>query len=193
VVADAYEIPLPAGTPPGDYVPLVIVYEPETGAEIGRALLDPVYLEGNPVPPPDSDIQTSVAQASGACLGDLRLVGLTPPVEYLDADPGASLSLTLLWQARRQPTGRYAALFWLEGAERISLSDELVGGAYPTGRWQAGQAVRQSLQWPVPAVENLGVYRLKMRVLRDGQPLPWGNCLIPLGSDLLLGSVHLMP
>ena len=51
VVADAYEIPLPAGLPPGDYRPLVIVYDPATGAELGRAELEPVYLAGQPGPP----------------------------------------------------------------------------------------------------------------------------------------------
>jgi hypothetical protein len=30
-----------------------------------------------------------------------------------------------------------------------------------------------------------------MRVTRDGQPLPWGRWLIPMGSDLDLGPVQI--
>ena len=52
VVADAYEIRLPPGTPPGEYRPLVVVYDPASGSESGRAELDPLYLAGSPTRPP---------------------------------------------------------------------------------------------------------------------------------------------
>jgi hypothetical protein len=193
VVADAYEIPLPAGTPPGEYTPLVIVYDPETGAERGRALLAPFYLAGNPARPPRRALEASVAQVKGACLGDVELVGYTPPSSDATFRAGDSLPLTLLWQAHGQPAGDLTAAFWLEGASQASVAESPVGGLYPASQWQEDQLVRQGLQLPAPVVETGGIYRLRMRVLSEGQPLPWGNCLIPLGSDLDLGAVELAP
>jgi hypothetical protein len=36
-----------------------------------------------------------------------------------------------------------------------------------------------------------GVYHLKMRVTRDGRPVPYGRWLLPLGSDLDLGPMQI--
>ena len=44
-----------------------------------------------------------------------------------------------------------------------------------------------------PDGESPGTYHLKMRLTRDGQPVPWGRWLIPLGSDLDLGAVQIGP
>jgi hypothetical protein len=189
VVADAYEIPLPAGLPPGEYMPLIIVYQPDTGAELGRVELPPVALQGNPARPPRRALEASVRQTAYARFGDVELLGFTPPDPTAVYSPGGTLPLTLLWQARGQPSGDLRVTFWLEGAGAHALGEEPVGGRFPASAWQDGQVVRQ---WPLlrlPDDTPAGAYRLRMRVTRDGQPVPWGRGLLPLGSDLELGEV----
>ncbi len=45
VITDVYDLALPTGLPPGDYTPLVILYDPAQGAaEVGRLMLSPVTL-----------------------------------------------------------------------------------------------------------------------------------------------------
>jgi hypothetical protein len=193
VVADAYEIPLPAGLPPGDYRPLVVVYEPATGAEQGRLELEPIYLEGNPARPPRRTLETSMSRTLHARFGDVELLGATPPDPEVTYQPGDTLPLTLLWQAWGRPTGDLQLTFWLAADEEASLGGEPVGGRFPTGRWYDGQVVRQ---WPllhVPSATPQRMYHLMLRVTRDGQPVPWGRGLIPLGSDLDLGAVQIGP
>jgi hypothetical protein len=78
---------------------------------------------------------------------------------------------------------------WLEGEGKPPLASELVGGVYPTSRWGAWQVVRQNLSLRLPDATPAGVYRLMLRVTRNGQPVPWGRGFLPLGSDLDLGTV----
>jgi hypothetical protein len=193
IVADAYEIPLPAGLPPGDYRPLVIVYDPATGAEQGRAELAPVYLQGNPVRPPQRALEASVARTAYARFGDVELLGFTPPDPEVAYHPGEALPLTLLWQAYGQPSGDLQVALWLDDLAEYDLGQEPIGGRFPANQWAIDQVVRQ---WPVLHVPDnvpTGVYQLKMRVIRNGQPVPWSRWLIPLGSDLDLGSVQIGP
>ncbi len=193
IVADAYEIPLPPGTPPGDYTPLIVLYDPATGAEGGRIELPPVHLAGNPARPPRRALEAGVAETIYARFGDVELLGFTPPDPRVLYRPGDSLPVTLLWQARGRPAGDLRLTFWLEGRGEHPLpagSNEVLGGAFPAQQWQDGQAV---CQWPaleLPSNIPPGTYRLLMRVTRDGRPLPWGRGLIPLGSDLDLGAVQ---
>lgn len=198
VVADAYEIPLPAGLPPGDYQPLVIVYEPDAGTERGRAELAPVYLAGNPARPPHRALESSVARAMYARFGDVELLGFTPPDPDAVYRPGDALPLVLLWQARRQPSGDLRVTFWLENERELDLGEAPLGetpmgGRYSTGEWLDDQVVRQWPKLQLPDGTQPGTYRLKMRVTRDRKPVPWGRWLVPLGSDLELGTVQVGP
>jgi hypothetical protein len=190
VVADAYEIPLPAGLPPGEYTPLVVVYQPGTGTELGRTELPPVRLTGNPNRPPRQALQTDVSATAYARFGEVELLGLTPPDPKMTYLPGDALPLTLLWQASDAPRGDLRVEFWLEGEEMAPLDEQPLGGRFPASKWSAGQVVRQQPNLRVPGSASPGSYELKMRVSRDGQPVPWGRWLIPMGSDLLLGRLR---
>lgn len=192
VVADAYEIPLPAGLPPGDYRPLVIVYNPATGTEQGRAELAPVYLQGNPARPPRQALKASVARTAYARFGDVELLGFTPPAAKTTYGPGDTLPLTLLWQAQGKLADRLQLVLWLEANGSYPLFEGPLGGHFPTDQWGDGQTVRQALALGLPDIKPPGAYRLKMRVLRGGQPIPWGRGWIPLGSDLDLGPVQVV-
>ena len=43
-VIDVYDLPLPAGTPGGDFSPLLILYRAADGSEVGRVQLPPVTV-----------------------------------------------------------------------------------------------------------------------------------------------------
>jgi hypothetical protein len=199
VVADAYEIPLPAGLPPGEYRPLVIVYDPASGAEQGRIELAPVHVQGNPVRPPRRALEASVAKMVYARFGAVELLGFTSPDPEVKYTPGGRLPLTLLWQAHGQPVGDLRVAFWLEGDAAHALGEEAVGGTFPVSHWTTGQVVRQWPDLQVPGGTPPGIYQLKMRVTRDGAPsssangvpLPWSRGWIPAGSDLKLGVVQI--
>ncbi len=191
VVTDVYEIPLPAGLPPGNYTPTVVVYDPNTGLERGRAELAPVPLNGNPARPPRKVLERSMGRLANALFGDVELVGFTPPGPGAEVHPGDALPLTLLWQAQHRPKGDLRLLFWLEGDKTYAVGEEPLGGRFGTDRWTDGQMVRQ---WPVLSVPEgtpAGAYHLKMRFLRDDRPVAWGRWLIPLGSDLDLGLIQI--
>jgi hypothetical protein len=193
IVADAYEIPLPAGLPPGDYAPLVIVYDPATGAERGRVELPAVSLQGSGARPPRRALEQSLAQTAYARFGEVELLGFTPPDPGVVYRPGDALPLALLWQALAAPAGDLQVSFWLEAGGLHPLGQAPVGGYFPASAWGQGRVVRQQPVLRVPDVESPGTYRLKMRLTRDGQPVPWGRWLIPLGSDLDLGAVQIGP
>ena len=189
VVADAYEIPLPTGLPSGDYRPLVIVYDPADGSERGRLLLAPVALQGNPIRPPRRALEASLASTVYARFGDLELLGFTPPDPTVTYQPGEQLPLTLLWQSLDELRGELRAEWRLEAVVDTLVGVEAVGGMFQTSRWREGQVVRQ---WPVLVLPDgipAGTYLLRMRLTRDGQPVPWGRGFLPLGSDLDLGPV----
>ncbi len=190
VVADAYEIPLPAGLPPGDYHLLVIVYDPVTTAELGRAALGAVSLQGNPARPPRRALEADLARTLYARFGPVELLGWTPPDSAMVYHPGAPLPLTLLWQAVEPWDDDLGVAFWLEAVGEFPLGQEVVGGEFPVPRWQAGQVVRQQPLLTVPTETPAGTYRLWMRVSRGDVPLPWSRGLLPGGSDLKLGTVQ---
>jgi len=191
VVTDVYDMPLAAGFPPGDYAPTVVVYDPATGLELGRVELAPVPLVGNPARPPRKVLETSLGRVVNALFGDVELLAITPPDPRVEVHAGDALPLTLLWQVQHRPKGDLRLRFWLEGTKSYSVGDEPLGGLFGTAQWPNRQGVIR--QWPVLSVAEgvpAGTYRLKMRLLRDGQPVAWGRWLIPLGSDLSLGTVQ---
>ena len=81
--------------------------------------------------------------------------------------------------------------FWLAGDVEVSLGEQAMGGHFPTGQWQEEQVVLQDPALHLPEGAPAGTYRLKMRVTRNGQPVPWARGMIPLGSDLDLGLVEI--
>ena len=191
IITDVYEIPLPAGLPPGNYTPTIVVYDPAAGLELGRAQLAPVPLDGNLARPSRKALEPSLSRLVNALFGDVELLGFTPPDPQAQVHPGDLLPLTLLWQAQRQPKGDLRLLFWLEGDGTYPVGEEPLGGRFAAVQWPDQQLVVR--QWPVltvPQAAPPGTYHLKMRLLRDGRPVPYGRWLLPLGSDLDLGPIQ---
>jgi hypothetical protein len=128
-----------------------------------------------------------------ARFAEVELLGFSAPNPEATHWAGDHLSLTLLWQAQVQPATDLRLALWLEGEQDAALTETTVGGRFPPSQWQEEQVVRQSLLLPLPADLPAGRYQLKMRLTRDGQPVPWGWGIIPRGSDLGLGSIDIRP
>jgi hypothetical protein len=135
-------------------------------------------------------MEASVAQTAYARFGGVELLGSTPPDPDKTYRPGEPLPLSLLWQAHGQPAGGLRLALSLEGDSTVPVTEAPIGGVFPADRWHDSQVVRQWLDLPLPEDVPPGAYRLKMRVMRDGYPVPWGRWLIPMGNDLDLGPVQ---
>ena len=98
----------------------------------------------------------------GAAFGDkIALAGLH--LDSAEAQAGQSLKIYLYWQARAVPPEDYILSLQLFGASGAMLAqaDGTAGGAYPTGRWQAGETVVEAHSVLLPADLPSGQYELR--------------------------------
>ncbi len=190
-IADVYDIPILPGAPPGQHPLLVIVYDPATGAEVGRAELGTLDFPGAPARPPGHAL--AVGRTLGADFGGLRLVGYDPLLEGAVLGPGDAVPLTLLWQARRPLAGDFRLALWFvgEGGQAVGQGGWPVGGAHPATTWGAGQLRRDWPEFAVPATLPAGRYRLLLRVEHDGRPLAWSRWGVPRGREVEVGVVEI--
>lgn len=104
-----------------------------------------------------------LAHLQSVNFGDaIRLIGWSAESETLD--PGSS-KLSIVWQAQRRISVRYAAFVHLENekGDKITQDDkETRGGAYPTTRWAANEMVRETYTLTVPGSLAVGKYFLRV-------------------------------
>jgi hypothetical protein len=81
--------------------------------------------------------------------------------------PGQMLTVTLFYRATAAPTANYTAFVHLLGPARADGSpvwaqadSEPCGGGLPTGKWRAGDVVRDTVTLALPAALPPGEYRL---------------------------------
>jgi hypothetical protein len=77
--------------------------------------------------------------------------------------PGGSTQVSLFWQAGTAPGADYSLALWLvnPAGERVDLGQrQPLDGDYPTGRWAAGQWVRDRFTLTLPPGLPGGAYRL---------------------------------
>jgi hypothetical protein len=149
-VADYDLLPVPAGTPPGDYVVRATVYSAQTmerlsvaGGTTSTAVVGRVR-----VTPPDEASSRRVSSPRTelrAALGDgLGLLGFDLDLSR-DYAPGERTTLALLWQAVTPPArdDRVAVeLRQREGSVPLFSAARPLGDGYPTPRWGAGDVWR---------------------------------------------------
>ena len=168
---------IPAGTAPGLYDLVLVVYDPQTGQPLNAALpsgdagsqavLGRVEVT-RPAPSP-------AAQPAQADFGALRLVQANSPADAIS--PGDALPIDLLWQAAPdfvpEPLVIVAQLLDEAGQVAASLEVEPLDGRYPTTQWQPGELVRDRHTLATPASIKPGVYQLVVGLYRaaDGQRL----------------------
>ena len=151
-IDDNHGLPIPPGTPPGDYRLIVAVYDPDTGARLPTLAGDALALGNITVTRPTKPLPIDVVpirRRSNAQFGPLRLVGYDAYKKgYSYAPetplaPGDQLHVTLLWQAPDPlPPGWPAdATFTLRLGDQI-LTAPPAGTTYPTADWQPGDLAR---------------------------------------------------
>jgi len=131
-------------------------------------------------------IQRRVDEALG---DDIVLLGYDAPQRTVEA--GASLPLSLYWQAQRDVVTDYSV--------RLSLTDSAgttvteidtwpVDGTYPTTGWIAGEIVHDQLDVALPATVPAGEYELRLGLVPAGADRPVAE--LSLGDVAVAGRTH---
>ena len=167
-------LPVPPGTPPGEYAAELIVYDPATGRP-----WRPQQADGAPARTPNAINLGKVVvarpdempdeRASLAQFGPLALVEASSPARAIS--PGGQVPVDLLWQAREAPAEPLVAVVQLldqNGRVVAGLEEQPLQGRYPTQKWAAGELVRDRHSLAVPGNLAPGIYRLIVGVYRAG-------------------------
>ena len=184
LVHDNVGLPLPPGTPPGDYQLIVALYDAETGARLPTPNGDFTLIARPALERPARPLPVSVVpvrrQVTHA-LGPLTVVGYDYFRKAFAHAPdtvltlGDLLQVTLYWQAPTPLPGDWPVDLTL----RLRLGEQVIesplaGGDYPTGQWQAGELVRSSFDIPYDGRDSTLWLEIGNSHLRLGE--------IPLGK-----------
>jgi 4-amino-4-deoxy-L-arabinose transferase-like glycosyltransferase len=155
------DLPLPPDLPPLSYTLNVGLEDRATGKPVAAPLeLDSLTLSIAATPP--SAAEFAVPNQVDVTAGQLfTLRGYSVDPRFLK--PGASMQVSLFWQAQEAPGDDYVLTLWLVGqsGEQITLEDrEPLDGDYPTSRWQAGQWIRDRFDLVLPPDLPGGLYRV---------------------------------
>jgi len=179
-------IPIPAATPPGDYLLKLAVYGensltrlPVSGATGPAGLMTlagvTIMPARDPVDPDDLDLALPIRQE---LLPGLTLLGFeTLPGPAVSA--GDRVGTSLIWQAGEVPP---AADVKMSLAVQAKESDEewvisepasLAGPDYPPSQWRPGELLRGQLLARIPPSLEPGVYELELWLTTQetGEPL----------------------
>jgi len=180
-ILDYYLLPVEPGTAPGDYRLEVSVYSPTSlkplpatveGVTAGAAQVGSLRVTPALTPPPEPAVETPLKTTWEP---GLELVGYDGPPAR-DLRPGDTLSLALLWRGTSPPGDARLDLTLVgEGGDWPLLTDWPVGGEdFPTGRWRAGEVVRQWLDARLPPDTPSGSYRVRLSSPESGVAVTLG-------------------
>ena len=198
-VQDPHAIPVPPGTPPGDYFLVTGLYDSNSGVRLpvmeGGAsgwtdvVAIPVSVtKPNTVPAIDElGIEWPAQTGLENCYGSqICLLGATPERDTIPRND--FLRITLFWEAITTPTIDYQINLYLlasDGTRVIQQTTRPSHNHYPTTIWSAGERVRDNQALWIPADFPVGEYRLQTQLLDEmGQPV---------GELFELGSMWLAP
>jgi hypothetical protein len=124
--------------------------------------------------------------------GEIELLGFDLDRETVA--PGETLTVTLTYRAMAAPQVNYTAFVHLLGPPRpadgspiwAQSDSEPCGGALPTGRWQAGDVIRDAITLAIPADAPAGEYELATGVYTwpdlTRLPVAGGGDVVTLGT-----------
>jgi hypothetical protein len=164
------KLPVPAGTPPGQYAVELVVYDPATGqpwpAQAGDLALTPNGLRLGEVTVARTDPSPTM-QPALATFGPLALIEATSPVTEIA--PDGQVPVDLLWQAADAPGEALVVVTQLldaAGQVVAGLEAQPLDGRYPTQSWAAGELVRDRHTLTLPVDLAPGAYRLIVGLYR---------------------------
>ena len=180
---DSHEVLVPPGTPPGDYLLGVGLYdqttmvrlpiEEEAGHEIGMYFLQPVNVARAKRQPSIAELGIQ-QQVSLPFDNGMTLLGYTAERDTLV--PGDYCRLALFWRADTQLEDSYSVALRLRdsgGEEVLSGSSGPSAGRYPTQRWEEGEIVRDNRALWVPRGFAAGEYTVQLALVdSSGRMVP---------------------
>jgi len=157
-IVDNYALPVPFGTPPGEYRLVAAMYDPQNGQRLTHAGGDSVDLGRVWIDRPQTPVPPSLvpmAQRLDRQLGPVVLSGYDAYRKDFAHAPetplrrGDTAHFVLYWQAPDPLPADWPA----DLAVTLRLGDQavtapLAGAGYPTGEWQRGEIVRG--QYDIP-------------------------------------------
>ena len=151
-IFDNYALPVPFGTPPGEYRLVAAMYDAQSGQRLTHAEGDSVDLGSVWVDRPQTPVPSSLApmaQRLDRQLGPVILAGYDAyRKDFAHAPetplrPGDTAHFVLYWRAPDllppDWPGDLAVTLRL-GDQAVTIP--LAGAGYPTGEWQGGEIVR---------------------------------------------------
>jgi hypothetical protein len=167
LILGVYDVPIPAGTLPGQYDIQLVVHHPETGEQLGPSGEDgPLSLGQVTVAEPQRPVPdaSGLEHPSNAIFGsEIDLVGYS--VYPHEVQTGQALTIEALWQARRTLGKDYViAVQWLDASGTVQR-ETIVSSAqpsHPTSLWKADELVRDWLSLTVPPDLPGGEYTVRM-------------------------------
>lgn len=177
VIIQQIEVPIPPGTPPGDYRLRVGLFDPNNGSRLsrlgegGRYQGDTYAIENVAIAagtPPDILPRPSFPVNQTAVNG-LRLLGYERG--GTTAVSGDWLDVALWWSADRPllPMQRQLLLTSQDEARVILVEGDPVQDTYPFAGWQTPQFVIDRQTVRIPDDLPTGAYRLALRVVGEEQ------------------------
>ncbi len=172
-IPDPYRLPLPPGTPPGDYTLTVSLYDPLSLASIGEARITatltaatPSYLGDNPV--------------HFLLTPEIGLDKIEFPAEVTQGD---APELAAHWITLAEPTHNYRARWTLLAADGVSATQtlDLAPGALPT-HWPANMFVLGRVRLPIPSELAAGDYSLYLQLIDENEQ--------PVGTSVLVAGLR---
>jgi len=183
-VQDPHSVPIPPGTPPGDYFLVTGLYDPVTGVRLpvidggdsgwSDVVAIPVTVTESDHPPTIEELgiswsapgQTSeVLKTSDV---SIRLLGATPERETIPRND--FLRIALFWEATAAPTIDYQVSLRLLAPDDSVVLQETTRPShnrYPTTLWSVGERVRDNHALWIPPDFPAGEYRVQVQLLDE--------------------------
>ncbi|HLB11504.1 MAG TPA: hypothetical protein VJO15_00950, partial [Dehalococcoidia bacterium] len=189
ILKDYYELPIPPGTPPGDYLLGVRLYSPSSGYGLevssvegplqrDELRLGTVSLPGRQYVDAGEAARSIATPATTDLGGGLMLVGGT--LGSASLHPGTSLDLTLLWKVVGELDRRSRVFVELVGDGGAVWGRTTLDHQSYASPWQQGALVRERVALAVPKAIASGRYVVRLGV--EGKP-----AIASLGGISVLG------
>jgi 4-amino-4-deoxy-L-arabinose transferase-like glycosyltransferase len=190
----SYGLPVPAGTPPGDYELLLLSWDAATGEAGGDwSTLGTVSLAAADSWPLPAHIP-SEDRAALTFANGMHLVGLD--ASTAEVRPGHALPLSIFWRGDHLPGDLRYQLEVLGPDERVWISHQSSPGPewLTEDSWPAGALVREQIGLLFPADAPPGRYRLRWRMLQGDEVIPVRPAWRPWSTEgLTYGQIQVEP
>lgn len=187
-IVQQVEVPVPSGTPPGNYRLQVGLFDPASGGRLARLDEEGRY-SGNSVIIEDVVVMAGTPPETLPQAPEGRVQTVRPGLSFLGyaqgdepVATGANLPLALWWSAE-EPQPALTVRLVLTRADNtgvILLNTQPVQETYPFQQWPVPQFVIDEVNPRIPVDLEAGTYRLELRLLDEGGESVFATGLEPV-------------